>query len=235
MSKNWLKKFNKSVLKKKTPLLGFTVLELFILFVVISGGTTAIVVNRYQQTSKQDTSANLPTYETNNSGQSTIKIAEPDQVTSENTTQDSSATQNTTTNNTPKVDPNSLPDKYGCVPNSSGYENCVKYAKQNEKYFQCSELERAANSKYSTQIDKAKAAYDAVLAEWPAAEARMKQQNYPQHWITSEHTNFMNDAKTKYNAISKPAYAEYVSTLNSIRSQGCQVTQLHSDYSWAGY
>lgn len=58
-----LKKFNRTVLRKKTPLLGFTILELFILWVVISGGMAAVILTRHQSpTTVQDTSTSQPTY-----------------------------------------------------------------------------------------------------------------------------------------------------------------------------
>lgn len=42
--KTWFEKLNHSVPKKKTPLLGFTVLQLFILFLVISSGAVAVIL-----------------------------------------------------------------------------------------------------------------------------------------------------------------------------------------------
>ena len=157
------------------------------------------------------------------------------QVADENTSppsntpeQQPARTQNPPANNTPRVNPNSLPDKYGCIPQSSGYQDCVKTAKQNELNARCYEQERSANSKYSAAIDNAKAAYDTVMADWEKVKDLPYYQRHP-------YDQYATDAKTKHNAISKPAYLEYVSTLNSIRGQGCQVTQLYPDYSWAGY
>lgn len=63
MRKTWFRKLNHSVLKRKTPLLGFTVLQLFILFVVINSGIATIVLSQRQQPTTQDTGANIPIYE----------------------------------------------------------------------------------------------------------------------------------------------------------------------------
>jgi hypothetical protein len=49
MKKSRLKKINLSFLKKKTPILGFTVMEIFILWGVIAGGTVSIVMARQQK------------------------------------------------------------------------------------------------------------------------------------------------------------------------------------------
>lgn len=213
MSKSWLKKFNKSVFKKKTPVLGFTVLELFILFIVISGGTTAIVINRYQQPPKLDTNTNLPTYEIDTSKATTPIInAEP-----QNSTQDYS--QSST------INAESSSNDAWLEKHNKQMEELQKKQAEEER---CRGLERTANNKYSAAIDRAKAAYDAVMAEWNQVKNLPYYQRHP-------YEQYANDAKTKHNAISKPAYAEYVATLNSIRSQGCEVIQLHSDYSWVGY
>jgi hypothetical protein len=66
------------------------------------------------------------------------------------------------------------------------------------------------------------------MAEWNA----VKDQPYYTH---SPYDEYATDAKTKYNAIQKPAYATYVSTLSSINAQGCNVVKVYSDTSWAGY
>lgn len=56
MRKSWLKKVNRNILKKKTPLLGFTVIQLFVMSVVISGSVAAVAISRHQsQVAIQDT------------------------------------------------------------------------------------------------------------------------------------------------------------------------------------
>lgn len=57
-----LKEFNRSVLQKKTPLLGLTVLQLFILWVVINGGIATVIMASHQPPAAiQDASTNMPT------------------------------------------------------------------------------------------------------------------------------------------------------------------------------
>lgn len=220
MSKNWLKKFNKSALKKKTPLLGFTVLELFILFVVISGGTTAIVVNRYQQTPKQDTSANLPTYETNNSGQSTIKIAEPDQTAPTDTAPNNSQNnaQQKPTNTAPSSSNNTGHlDEWGCyVPamtpstDMSNYYQCIR----TKKALWCNDQISSPASTFNTAVLQARAAYNSVMNEWEIAQYQTP------HNPKSE---YLADATAKFNAIYNPAYSTYFTKVQSLNSQGCSL------------
>jgi|GEM_PF-3274782 len=230
MKKSKKQKFNISFLKKKTPILGFTVLQLVILFVVINSGTIAVVLSQRQQADAPTTSTNLPAYESNNIETDTL-VKEAEQDTPQNNTNTQSTTPKT--NNTSTT--SSLPDQYGCVPSSSGYENCVMYAKKNEKYFKCSDMERAAYDKYSAVGDKAWATRDAVLAEWKTVYARMVEQNYPLNAINSEETRYKKMAYTDTNTLIKPAYSEYVSTLNSLKSQGCEVVIKSDLYSWPGY
>lgn len=63
----------------------------------------------------------------------------------------------------------------------------------------------------------------------------MMQQNYPLNAIKSEEERYKKMAYTDTNALIKPAYSEYVSTLNSLKSQGCEVTVKSDLYSWPGY
>lgn len=227
MNKSKHQKFNTSFLKKKTPILGFTVLQLVILLVVISSGTTAVVLSQRQQVDAPTTSTNLPSYEFSKIEAETV-VKEAEQSTPQNNTNTQSTTTKTNTTS-------SLPDQYGCIPNTSGYDSCVMYAKKNEQYFKCRDMEKAAYDKYSAVGDKAWATRDAVLAEWKTVYARMVEQNYPLNAINSEEARYKTMAYTDTNAIIKPAYSEYVSTLNSIKSQGCEVT-VHTDlYSWPGY
>lgn len=61
MKKSWLKKLNRPILKKKTPIFDFTVLQLLVLFVIINGGVAAVAVNRYQPPAPaQETSSSKP-------------------------------------------------------------------------------------------------------------------------------------------------------------------------------
>lgn len=215
--KTWFRKLNHPVLRQKTPLLGFTVLQVFILFVVISGGGTAVVLSRQQQPIAQDTTAALPTDDTG--------TTQTNSTVPQGNTQESSGTPKTTTNTTPKATA-SLPDQYGCIPQTSGYDSCVMYAKQNALTLWCGEQGKKASDAYYPETTRAQAAYDAVMAEWNAVK------NQPVH---SPYDEYATDAKTKYNAIEKPAYATYVSTINSLNAQGCHEILVYSDTSWAGY
>lgn len=218
MRKNWLGKLNYSFLKKKTPLLGFTVLQVFILFLVMSGGGAAVILSRQQQPVTQNTgTTTLPTYYTD--------TTQTKSTVSQGNTQESSGTPKTTTNTTPKATTNP-PDQYGCVPQTSGYDSCVKYAKQNALTLWCGEQGKKASDVYYPESTRAQAAYDAVMAEWNAVK------DQPTH---SPYDEYATDAKTKYNAIEKPAYATYVSTINSLNAQGCHEILVYSDTSWAGY
>lgn len=114
------------------------------------------------------------------------------------------------------------------MPQTSGYDNCVKYAKQNALTLWCGEQGKNASDTYYPQTINAQAAYDAVMAEWNA----VKDQPYYTH---SPYSEYAADAKTKYNAIEKPAYATYVNTINSLNAQGCNEIKVYSDTSWAGY
>jgi cytoskeletal protein RodZ len=217
--KAWLEKLNLSVLKKKTPLLGFTILQLFILFIVIGSGTTAVLVSQHQQPALQDTSTSLSTSSTNTEATAPANTAQDN-------SQKSSSTQ-TSTNSTSKVS-SSLSDQYGCIPQTPGYDNCVKSAKQNALTLSCGSHAKTAGDTYSAKEDQAQAAYDAVMAEWNA----VKDQPYQTH---SPYDEYATDAKTKYNAIEKPAYATYASTISSLNAQGCNEIMAYTDTSWAGY
>jgi len=221
MRKTWFKKLNHSVLKKRTPLLGFNVLQVFILFLVINGGAAAVILSQRQQPVTQNTDTTLPNYDTGTTVTTPTKNTAP-----QGNTQKSSSTQNST-NSTSKVS-SSLPDQYGCIPQTSGYDSCVKYAKQNALTLSCDSQAKTAGDTYSATTDQAQAAYDAVMAEWNA----VKDQPYYTH---SPYDEYATDAKTKYNAIEKPAYAIYASTINSLNAQGCSVVKTYSDTSWAGY
>jgi hypothetical protein len=209
-------------LRKKTPLLGFTVLQLVILFLVINGGTVAVLLSQRQEPVAQDTSTNLPTSE--------ASIKEPTQTVSttpQTTNQTTPTPQNTSTSSKPTAN-NKLPDQYGCIPQTSGYDSCVTYAKKNALSAWCSEQSKKAGDTYYAAESQAKAAYDTVMAEWNA----VKDQPYYSH---HPYDQYATDAKTKYNAIQRPAYSTYVSTINSLNTQGCNVIKTYTDTSWAGY
>lgn len=222
MRKKWLKKLELSVLGKKTPLLGFTVLQLLILFVVISSGSAAVLVSQRQQPATQGTGTDSSSYETGTRTTTPTINTVPQNNTQEGSSPQSSATNRTSTTNS------NLPDQYGCIPQTSGYDSCVKAAKQNALTLSCDSQAKTAGDTYSAAEDQAQAAYNTVMAEWNT----VKDQPYYTH---SPYDEYATDAKTKYNAIQKPAYATYVNTLNSLNAQGCNVIKVYSDTSWAGY
>lgn len=92
-----LKIFNRSVLQKKTPLLGFTVLELAILWVVITGGLTAVAITNHQRAQKNisDTSTSQPV----------ATNPETSSATQDTSPQDGTSTQGST-NTTPRSSTN---------------------------------------------------------------------------------------------------------------------------------
>ena len=218
----WFTKTFSTITIKSAVIIGFVVVGL-------AGVATAIALSPNND-SKPIVSEEPKSQKVTPQQNETDSQATDEKTTSPSSTpeQQSPSTQNPPANNTSRVNTNSLPDKYGCIPQSSGYQDCVKTAKQNELNARCYEQERSANNKYSVAIDNAKAAYNAVMADWEKVKDLPYYQRHP-------YDQYATDAKTKHNAISKPAYSEYVSTLNSIRAQGCQVTQLYPDYSWAGY
>ena len=223
MKKSKNKKFNLSFLKKKTPILGFSVLQLVILFVVINSGTIAVVLSQRQQADTPTTSSNLPAYETSNIETGTV-VKEVEQDTPQNNTNTQSVTPKT--NN--KTTASNTPDQYGCVPSSAGYESCVTYSRKNALSAWCSEQSRKASATFNPEADKAKAAYDKVMAEWDHVKDLPYYQRHP-------YEQYAADAKTKYNAIFKPAYTTYVNAINSLNAQGCNEILTYSDTSWAGY
>lgn len=219
------KKFNRTVLHKKTPLLSFTVLELSILCMVMIGGALAIIARSQSPSITGDTTSS----QAENKGIYSTSDTDSHQPTS------TKQQNNPQPQNSGTTTKSNLPDQYGCIPQTSGYDACVKAAKANKLYFWCSDMEKAAYDKYSAVGDKAWATRDAVLAEWKTVYTRMVQQNYPLNAINSEEARYKKMAYTDTNAIIKPAYTEYVSTLNSLKSQGCEVTVLSDLYSWPGY
>ena len=223
MKKSKKQKFNITFLKKKTPILGFTVLQLVILFVVINSGTIAVVLSQRQQADAPTTSANLPTPESSNIEAKSV-VEEVKQDTPQNNTSTQSTTPKTNNTNTAS----NTPDQYGCVPSSAGYESCVMYSKKNALSAWCSEQSKKAGDTYYPASLKAKAAYDVVMAEWDSVKDLPYYQRHP-------YDQYATDAKTKYNAIIKPAYTTYVNSINSLNTQGCNAILTYSDTSWAGY
>lgn len=219
------KKFNRTVLRKKTPLLNFTVLELFILGVVVVSGVSAIAIRNQ---SPSATTKNTTASQSENNGNESTYSAGTSQAPQTNTpttpTQSTPSTSKSSGSNTTA----NLPDQYGCIPQTSGYDSCVKYAKQNALTLWCGDQAKKAGDTYSAAASQAQAAYNTVMAEWNA----VKDQPYQTH---SPYDEYAADAKTKYNAIEKPAYATYASTINSLNSQGCNVIKAYTDTSWAGY
>lgn len=214
MKKTWLKKINNSVLKKKTPLLGFTVLQLFMLFVLINSGTAALVLSQRKPPATQDTNTTIPTTQSNTQEPTPITDATPQDTTQTNSNNQTQTRKTQSSSNDEWLKAHDAQRK-------------VEEAKRVESE-RCNTANSSASSKYSAAIDQAKAAYDTVMAEWNQVKDLPYYQRHP-------YEQYATDAKTKHNAISRPAYQEYVSTVNALKAQGCQVIQSQTDYSWAGY
>ncbi len=218
MKKSKKQKFNISFLKKKTPILRFTVLQLVILFVAINSGTIAVVLSQRQQADAPTTSTNLPIYEASNNEVEPV-VKEVQQNTPQNNNQDNPTTSNTT-RNTDTTSNDAWAEKHD--------REMAELNKRLAEQDRCWNLEKTANDKYTSATSRARAAYDVVMAEWDQVKDLPYYQRHP-------YEQYETDAKTKHNAISKPAYQEYVNTLNGLRAQGCEITQLHTNTSWAGY
>lgn len=214
MKKSKTQKFNLSFLKKKTPILGFTVLQLVLLFVVINSGTVAVVLSQREKADAPTTSTNLPVYETSKDEVEPV-VKEVEQ----NTPQNQPTTPNTT-RNTETTSNDAWAEKHD--------REMAELNKRLAEQDRCWNLEKTANNTYTSATSRARAAYDVVMAEWDQVKDLPYYQRHP-------YEQYETDAKTKHNAISKPAYQEYVNTLNNLRAQGCEITQLHTDTSWAGY
>lgn len=229
MKKAWLSKLNHSPLGKKTPLLGFSVLQVAILFAVIGGGTATVLVSQHLKQTPPNTTSNLPAYSTNT--QTTASAINTAPQSSNAANKSASTTSKPAKSATPTAS-TALPDQYGCIPQTSGYDSCVKAAKQNALTLSCDSQAKSAGDTYSAAESQAQAAYNAVMADWATAQERQK--NYPPQ-LQEPYSSFATDAKTKYNAIEKPAYATYTSTISTLNAQGCKEILVYSDTSWAGY
>jgi hypothetical protein len=218
-----VKHYYHRILLKRFRFIGLSVLELSILAAVLCGGVSALYLTRLQNKEPATTSvAQTSDYDTPN--QTTAKSTASS---NQDTTQKTSTPQNAPAS-TKKTTSAQLPDQYGCIPQTTGYDNCVAIAKQNAFSAWCSDQGKKASDTYIAQSAGAKPAYDAVMAEWNA----VKDQPYYTH---SPYEQYAADAKTKFNAIEKPAYSTYVSTINSLNAQGCNLIKTYSDISWPGY
>jgi len=127
-----------------------------------------------------------------------------------------------------KATTSSQPDQYDCIPGPAEYDACVAAAKQNALTLWCGQQSKKASDIYYPQTLQAQAAYDAVMAEWDAVKDLPYYQRNP-------YDEYAADAKTKYNAIEKPAYAAYVSAINELNNQGCHEPIVYTDTSWSVY
>lgn len=215
--------FYQTLFKKRLRFIGLTVLELSILTAVISGGVSALYLTKHQNNEAETT----PTAQINNNTNPDHSTATPAATSNQDTAQNNTAAQNAPAK-TKQTASAPMPDQYGCIPQTTGYDNCVVMAKKNALSAWCSDQGKKASDTYIAQSAGAKPAYDAVMAEWNA----VKDQPYYTH---SPYEQYAADAKTKFNAIEKPAYATYVNAINSLNTQGCNLIKTYSDISWPGY
>jgi hypothetical protein len=215
--------FYHSVLRMRIRFIGLSVLELSILSAMLCGGVSALYLTRnHEQKAESNPTAQTSDTESTTQGATTaVNSSQQDTPQTNSNPQTAPAKSKQTTNS-------NLPDQYGCIPQTAGYDNCVTIAKKNALSMWCSEQSKIAGDTYIAQSAPAKPAYDAVMAEWNA----VKDQPYYTH---SPYESYAADAKTKFNAIERPAYATYVSAINTLNAQGCNVIKTYTDISWAGY
>ncbi|HVW23331.1 MAG TPA: hypothetical protein VHB51_02530 [Candidatus Saccharimonadales bacterium] len=215
--------FYRRILLRRLRFVGLSVLEVSVLTAVLSGGVSALYLTRHNNNQTEMT----PTTQTSNNTVPAQTTVTPATSSNQDTKPNNTATQNTPAK-TQQTTSAPMPDEYGCIPQTAGYDNCVVMAKKNALSIWCSDQDKKASDTYIAQSAGAKPAYDAVMAEWNA----VKDQPYYTH---SPYDEYAADAKTKFNAIEKPAYATYVSTINSLNAQGCNLIKTYSDISWPGY
>lgn len=213
--------FYRRVLLKRLRFVGLSVLELSILTALLCGGVSALYLTKHHETET------TPVAQTSDDTSAAQTNATPAANNTQDTAQNNSATQSAPAKNKQATSAQ-MPDQYGCIPQTAGYDNCVAMAKKNALSAWCSDQGKKASDTYIAQSAGAQPAYDAVMAEWNA----VKDQPYYTH---SPYEEYAADAKTKFNAIEKPAYATYLSTINSLNSQGCNLIKTYSDISWPGY
>lgn len=209
LNNTMLGKFYRGVLRKKTPLFGFTILQLSILFIVINVGVASAALLVY----KPSTNASMEAASTSENMSRTQSSSQANSNTpnQETSTQPTNATQST---NSPKSntssDSGSTLDQYGCATNTSSYNQCV----QNKKQLWCNSQVSEPASAFSSATTQARAAYNSVMNEWESAQ------------YTTPHSpksEYEADATSKFNAIYEPAYSTYYSKVQSLNSQGCSL------------
>ncbi len=211
---NQLKRVLRTATQKRSKLLGSSVLQLAILLLILTGGITAVLASSQQLTTPPITKTNVSaepskphTTETTVSQQQTAPPEAPMHAASPST-----------------PSPKPTPSASNTSTLTAQYEEShARFEAEQAKYNQCNSANTAAGQKYSAAIDRAKAAYDEVIGWWETAK------NQPVH---NPYSEYAAQAKANYNAISVPAYSDYTSTLNALRSQGCQVVQTYADSSW---
>ncbi len=193
----------------RVSLIGITVFELAVILVIVSGGVTTLVVTGHQSASTR--SAQMTQPPPTEKPQAVASEAPPtDSVASTPSSSSSGAVQQSATSKT------STPSQAST--NSTTEEALAEYK-------QCDSANAATGQTYSAAINQAKAAYDAVMGQWDAVKDQPQYMHPP-------YDQYAADAKSKYNAISVPAYSNYSTSVNSLKAQGCKVVQAYPDYSW---
>lgn len=83
----------------------------------------------------------------------------------------------------------------------------------------------AAGKKYTAVTAEARRAYDEVMADWEAVK-------HLPYQLRPRYDQYAAQAKSNHNAISVPAYNEYVNAVNALKAQGHQIIQTYRDSSW---
>jgi hypothetical protein len=213
--------FKKLLKKVKAKRLQGKYIAIFILFVAaMSVGTYQYRLLHFQSTVNTPTdTSGARIHVVTDPGTGLGIVETPNSMSDQGTTSDQS-TQSTQTNNPPaskktspqpSADPGKFQDNYNAI------------LKELDR---CNKANSAAGDKYGTSISQARAAYDVVIARWNAVKDNPPQTHPP-------YSEYAAQAKSNFNAISIPAYNEYVSTFNSLKEQGCQyIVQTYRDESW---
>lgn len=116
------------------------------------------------------------------------------------------------TTTTPKPSTSSSTDD----PQADAIENHINFM------LQCDSDMSTAYDTYSAVVTSAENTYNTDLAN----EDQQAESDYPagSYTLSEVESNIMNGEITKYNATVAPAYATYLSAMNTINSRGCNLT-----------
>ena len=149
------------------------------------------------------------------------------------TTTQSTPTQSTspTTKSSGTATTSNLPDADGCIPNTSGYQDCHAASVQVKFMLQCEADMKAANDSYYATYNPQWNSYNADV------NAKRQELNslvgtapgYTQGWADGIWLTYEHDRAQQFNSAVSPAYNTYVATYNNIVARGCNVTKTWPD------